>query len=295
MKIKESRGDQIFNVFVYTVIIILTLVCIYPLYLVLINSFSDPHFVNLGQVWLYPKGISWDAYREAFADDRILLGYWNTFSQTIVGTAVNMLLTIPAAYALSKKDLKGRGFFMTLIVITMYFGGGLIPSFINIKNLGLLNRWWVIPLCGAVASYNLIIARTFFMSSVPRELEEAAEIDGCSVPGTFLKIVLPLSKAMLGVIMLYYVVGHWNNFTACLYYTPATNKFWSLQMVLRDMLQQIKIQEQLGNQEMMDYFANIMEQIKYSVIVISSVPVLILYPFLQKYFDKGVMLGSVKG
>ena len=295
MKIKESTGDRVFNFFVYTVIIILTVLCIYSLYLVLINSFSDPYYVNLGKVWLIPRGVDLSAYKEAFADDRIMLGYWNTISQTVVGTAVNMLLTIPAAYALSKKDLKGRGFFMTLIVITMYFGGGLIPSFINMQNLKLLNKWWVIPLSGGVASYNLIIARTFFQSSVPHELEEAAEIDGCSVAGTFFKIVLPLSKAMLGVIMLYYVVGHWNNFTSCLYYTPATTKFWSLQMVLRDLLQQIRIQEQLGNQEIMDYFANIMEQIKYSVIVISSVPVLVLYPFLQKYFDKGVMLGSLKG
>lgn len=295
MRIKESRGDRIFNAFVYSVIILLSLICIYPLYLVVINSFSDPHYVNLGQVWIIPKGISWNAYKETFADDRIMLGYWNTITQTVVGTIINMLLTIPAAYALSKKDLKGRGFFMTLIVITMYFSGGLIPSFINMKNLGLLNNWWVIPLSGAVASYNLIIARTFFQSSVPRELEEAAEIDGCSVPGTFLKIVLPLSKAMLGVIMLYYVVAHWNNFTSALYYTPGTDDYWPLQMVLRNMLQQITIQAELGNQEMMDYFANIMEQIKYAVIVVSSVPVLILYPFLQKYFDKGVMLGSVKG
>ena len=295
MRIKESRGDRIFNAFVYFVIILLSLICIYPLYLVLINSFSDPHYVNLGQVWLYPKGISWDAYKETFADDRIVRGYWNTITQTIVGTAINMTLTIPAAYALSKKDLKGRAFFMTMIVITMYFGGGLIPSFINMQNLKLLNKWIVIPLTGAVASYDLIIARTFFMSSVPHELEEAAEIDGCSVVGTFFKIVLPLSKAMLGVIMLYYVVGHWNSFTAALYYTPATDRHWPLQMVLRNMLQQIKIQEALGNQEMMDYFAKIMEQIKYSVIVVSSVPVLILYPFLQKYFDKGVMLGSIKG
>lgn len=295
MKIKESRGDRIFYGFVYFVIILLSLICIYPLYLVIINSFSDPHFVSLGQVWLYPKGISLNAYKEAFADDSILRGYWQTILQTVVGTSVNMMLTIPAAYALSKKDMKGRGFFMTLIVITMYFSGGLIPSFINISNLGLLNNWWVIPLSGAVASYNLIVARTFFASGVPAELEEAAEIDGCSVPGTFFKIVLPLSKAMLGVIMLYYVVAHWNNFTACLYYTPTKPEYWSLQMVLRDMMQQITNAAAQENQELMDYYAKLVDQIKYAVIVIAAVPVLVLYPFLQKYFDKGVMLGSVKG
>jgi len=295
MKIKESRGDRIFYGFVYFMILFLSAVCIYPLWLVIVNSISDPHYVSLGQVWLLPKGFGFDAYKEAFADERILSGYWQTILQTLVGTAVNMALTIPAAYALSKKDMKGRSFFMTMIVITMYFGGGLIPSFINVSNLKLLNNWWVIPLIGAVASYNLIVARTFFASGVPHELEEAAEIDGCSVPGTFFKIVLPLSKAMLGVIMLYYVVGHWNNFTACLYYTPAKPEYWSLQMVLRDMMQQITNAMAMENQELMDYYAKLVDQIKYAVIVIAAVPVLILYPFLQKYFDKGVMLGSVKG
>lgn len=295
MKVKETRGDRIFNGFVYTMISLLALVCIYPLWLVLINSISDPNAVNLGKVWLWPVGISLDAYKETFANGNILKGYFNTITQTLVGTAINMLLTIPAAYALSKKRLLGRGFFMTMIIITMYFGGGLVPSFINMKHLGLLNSWWVIPLCGAVGTYNLIIARTFFISSVPHELEEAAEIDGCSTLETFIKIVLPLSKAMLGVILLYYVVGHWNNYTSALYYTPGTDDYWPLQMVLRQMMTNISIQEELGNQEMVDYYAKILEQIKYAVIVVASLPVLILYPFLQKYFDKGVMLGSIKG
>ena len=295
MKIKESRGDRIFYGFVFFMICFLSLCCIYPLWLVIVNSISDPLEVARGRVWLLPKGFGFDAYKEAFKDTRILGGYWQTILQTIVGTAVNMALTIPAAYGLSKKGMPGRGFFMTLIVITMYFGGGLIPSYINVSNLGLLNNWWVLPLIGAVASYNLIIARTFFSSGVPRELEESAEIDGCSIPGTFFKIVLPLSKAMLGVIMLYYVVGHWNNFAACMYYTPAKKEFWSLQMVLRQMMQEVTNAAAQENQEAMDYYAKLVDQIKYSVVVIASVPVLILYPFLQKYFDKGVMLGSLKG
>jgi putative aldouronate transport system permease protein len=191
MKIKESRGDRIFYGFVFFMICFLSMCCIYPLWLVIVNSISDPLEVARGRVWLLPKGFGFDAYKEAFKDTRILGGYWQTILQTIVGTAVNMALTIPAAYGLSKKGMPGRGFFMTLIVITMYFGGGLIPSYINVSNLGLLNNWWVLPLIGAVASYNLVIARTFFSSGVPRELEESAEIDGCSIPGTFFKIVLP--------------------------------------------------------------------------------------------------------
>ena len=295
MKIKESRGDRIFYCFVVALICFLSFICLYPMWLVIVNSVSDPMEVSLGRVWLLPKGFGFDAYRETFKDGRILSGYVQTVLQTVVGTAVNMALTIPAAYALSKKNMPLRGFFMTMIVITMYFGGGLIPSYINVNNLGLLNNWWVIPLIGAVASYNLIIARTFFSSGVPRELEESAEIDGCSVPGTFFKIVLPLSKAMLGVIMLYYVVAHWNNFTACMYYTPAKNEYWSLQMVLRQMMNEVTNAAAQENQEAMEYYAKLVDQIKYSVIVIAAVPLLILYPFLQKYFDKGVMLGSVKG
>ena len=163
------------------------------------------------------------------------------------------------------------------------------------KNLGLLNTWWVIPLTGAVSSTNLIIARTFFASSVPSELEEAATIDGCSVAGTFVRVVLPLSKAMLGVILLYYLVAHWNNYTAALYYTPSSDEYWPLQMVLRRLMNNLKLADSSGNDEQAIYFAKIFNQIKYATIVIASVPVLVLYPFVQKYFDKGVMLGSVKG
>ena len=295
MKLRDTRGDKIFNFICYFVVTVLTLSCLYPVYLVIINSFSDPEAVAVGKVTWRPVGFSLESFKMVFEEKQLMSGYWNSIIYLVVGTLYNLLLTIPAAYSLSKKGLMGGSLVMKMIVFTMYFGGGLIPSFINVSNLKLLNNWWVIPLIGAVASYNLIVARTFFASGVPQELEEAAEIDGCSVPGTFFKIVLPLSKAMLGVIMLYYVVGHWNNFTACLYYTPAKPEYWSLQMVLRDMMQQITNAAAQENQEMMDYYAKLVDQIKYAVIVIAAVPVLILYPFLQKYFDKGVMLGSVKG
>ncbi len=230
-----------------------------------------------------------------FAREDLMKGYWNTITQTLFGTAVNMVMTIPAAYALSKSKLKGRGFFMGLIVFTMYFSGGLIPNFINLKNLKLLNTWWVFGLCGAVSSYNLIVARTFFVSGIPHELEEAAEIDGCSVAGTFLKIVLPLSKAMLGVIMLYYVVAHWNNFSTALYYTPQSTEYWPLQMVIRNMLRTLNQMIGTASEDALMYYTRIYDMIKYAVVVVAALPVLVLYPFLQKYFNKGVMLGSVKG
>ena len=295
MRIKDSFGDRIFNAFCYVAVVLVCFVCLYPLWLVLVYSVSDPDAVNAGKVWIWPVGLTWDAYKEVFARDDLMKGYLNTITQTLFGTTVNMVMTIPAAYALSKKSLKGRGFFMGLIVFTMYFSGGLIPNFINIKNLGLLNTWWVFGLVGAVSSYNLIVARTFFDSGIPHELEEAAEIDGCSTAGTFFKIVLPLSKAMLGVIMLYYVVAHWNNFSTALYYTPQSTDFWPLQMVIRNLLRTLNSLIESSDEEALMYYTKIYDMIKYAVVVVAALPVLVLYPFLQKYFNKGVMLGSVKG
>ena len=295
MKIKDSFGDRAFNAFCYIVVVLVCLICIYPLWLVLIYSMSDPEAVNAGRVWLWPVSLNFDAYKEVFSRDDLMKGYFNTITQTLFGTSVNMILTIPAAYALSKSRLKGRNLYMGLIVFTMYFSGGLIPNFINIKNLGLLNTWWVFGLVGAVSAYNLIVARTFFASGVPHELEEAAEIDGCSTAGIFFKIVLPLSKAMLGVIMLYYLVAHWNNFATALYYTPQSTEYWPLQMVIRNMLRTLNQMIGSGSEEALLYYSKIYDMIKYAVVVVAALPVLVIYPFLQKYFNKGVMLGSVKG
>ena len=294
-KIKDSFGDKAFNVFCYATVVLVCLIFIYPLWLVLIYSVSSPDAVNAGKVWLWPVGPTLDAYKEVFSRNDLMKGYWNTITQTAFGTAVNMLLTIPAAYALSKRSLKGRGLFMGLIVVTMYFSGGLIPNYINLKNLHLLNTWWVFGLVGAVSAYNLIIARTFFANGVPHELEEAAEIDGCSPAGVFFKIVLPLSKAMLGVIMLYYLVGHWNNFSTALYYTPQSTDYWPLQMVIRDLLRTLNKLVDTGSEDALLYYTRIYDMIKYAVVVVAAAPVLAIYPFLQKYFNKGVMLGSVKG
>jgi len=295
MKIKHSFTDKLFLIFCYLMVALIVVICIYPLWLVIIYSVSDPDKVNAGKVFLLPSGFNLDGYKQVFRHKDLMSGYWNTITQTLVGLVINMGLTVPAAYALSKNNLNGRKFFMTAIVVTMYFSGGLIPNFLNMRNLGLLNNWWVIPLTGAVSSYNLIVARTFFSSGVPRELEEAAEIDGCGTAGTFFRIVLPLSKAMLGVILLYYTVAHWNNYTTALYYMPATNDYWPLQMVIRKIMQDVIQSQTTDDVEMIAYYSKIYNMIRYAVIVVSSLPVLVLYPFLQKYFDKGVMLGSVKG
>ena len=294
MKIQETRGDRIFNAVVITFVTLCVLICAYPIYLVVINSFSDPNLVARGKIWLIPQGFTLDAYKEVFSNDDIILGYRNSIFYTVVGTSINMLLTIPAAYALAKPQLLGRNFFSLVIVFTMYFGGGLVPTYLLMRGLGLLNTWWAIPLSGAVTASNLIIARSFFASGVPRELEEAAEIDGCSVVQTFIQIVLPLSKAMLSVIMLYYAVARWNNYASALYYLPMAQEKYPLQMVLRQILMNAQIQAANDSEQAL-YYANLLSQIKYSVIVVASAPLLAVYPFIQKYFDKGVMLGSVKG
>jgi len=294
MKKRFSISDKAFDAIIYIIVGFFTLICLYPLYLVVINSFSDPYLVASGEVFLYPRGFSFDAYIEAFKNGDIMSGYANSLFYTFAGTAVNMALTIPAAYALSKPNLAGRNFLMMLIVFTLYFGGGLVPHYLLMRGLGLLNTRSAVLLAQAVNATNLIVARTFFASSVPKELEEAAELDGCNIPQTFFKIVLPLSKAMLGVIVLYYAVARWNNFTGSLYYQPRAKEMYSLQMVLRNMLTVVQ-SGATAESEAAEYYANVLNQIKYSVIVIASLPLMIVYPFLQKYFDKGVMLGSVKG
>lgn len=293
-RLSLQMNDKVFNAIVYAITGICALICLYPIYLVVINSFSDPSAVVLGEVYLHPVGFSIDAYKEAFQNGDIVRGYMNSIFYLVVGTFVNMALTIPAAYALSKSKMMGRNFFMMLIVFTMYFGGGLIPSYLLMQNLGLLNTRSVVILSGGLASTNLIVARTFFASGVPKELEEAAEIDGASVPKIFFTIVLPLSKAMLGVIVLYYAVARWNAFASSLYYQTMVPEYYSLQMVIKQMLLIVQNSANVSSQAA-EYYASVLNQIKYSIIVIASAPLIAVYPFLQKYFDKGVMLGSVKG
>ena len=240
MKIKQSKKDRIFIAVVAVILGICVLACVYPLYLVLINSISDPYLVARGKVTILPKGFTLKAYIEAFKNNEILIGYRNSLFYTFVGTTTSMIATIPAAYALSKTKYWGHKFITLFFIFTLYFNAGIVPSFLVMKHLGLLNTWFAIPLRGVINVANLVVARSFFESGVPKELEESAEIDGCSIPLTFVKIVMPLSKAMLTVILLYYAEARWNNYTYALYYLPtATDKF-PLQMVLRNMVQRMQ-------------------------------------------------------
>lgn len=299
--IKGTANDKIFDAINMVFVSLIMIIVLYPLIYILSSSFSDPGFVSTGKVWLLPKGFNIEGYKRVFLDDEIMIGYRNTMFYTIVGTMLNLACTLPAAYALSRKDLVGKNIIMFLMLFTMYFSGGMIPTYLIVKNLGLTNKWSVLLVIGAVNTYNLIISRTFFANGVPHELEEAAIIDGCSKSVTFFKIVLPLSKALIGVLTLYYGVSHWNSWFSGLIYLTDRSKV-PLQLVLREILieQQIKSamvtsgQEIMGD-EMQALQVKLASLIRYCVIVVSSVPVMVAYPFLQKYFDKGIMLGSLKG
>ena len=289
---KKSIGEKAFDVLMYGCIGISILLILYPLYLILIASISDQNLVANGRVFLIPKGIQYGGFKRVFENDLLLSGYRNTILYTALGTVVNMVLTIPAAYALSRKDFLPRRVLMFLFVFTMYFSGGLVPTYLLMKDLRLLNTIWVMIIPFAVNVTNLIIARSFFESSIPDELLEAAVMDGCSNTKFFLHIVLPLSKAILAVITLYYAVQHWNEYFNALIYLKDT-ALYPLQLVIRDIL--VMNQKASASASAASSAVQIAEQVKYAVILISTVPVMIFFPFVQKYFMKGVMIGAVKG
>ena len=283
-----------FDIAVHAIAGFLLLIVLYPLIVVLSSSVSDPALVATGEVVLLPKGFNLEGYKAVFRNKDILVGYANTLFYTVVGTIINLLVTVPAGYALTKKKVPGRNLVMTMFMITMYCSGGLIPIFLFVKAYGLYNTRWVMLIMGAFSTYNCIICRSFF-AAMPVELEEAAEIDGCNPLRTFIQIVIPLSKALLGVMVLYFGVTHWNSYFTGMIYLKE-DYMQPLQVFLRRIL--ILAQSAMNIEEGGEYAAAMADRealIRYAVIVVSSAPLLILYPFLQKYFDKGVLIGSVKG
>ena len=299
-KIRQTRADMIFDIINYSLVGIIVFICIYPLYYTVIASFSDPLEVTRGNVTFWVKGFTLDSYKTVFEYKPLWRGYLNTIIYTVVGTIYNLVLLLPASYALSRKEVKGRGVLMGVFVFTMYFSGGMIPTYLNIKNLGLLDNRLVMIIPGAFSVYNMIITRTFFATSFPNELAEAARIDGAGEARIFFSLALPLSTAIIGVMALYHAVSHWNSYFTALLYLSDTSKY-PLQMVLREVLMQdngIAVSmDSMTTEEMMDAARRqrMAETMKYSVIFIANAPVLALYPFVQKYFTKGVMVGSVKG
>lgn len=285
---------RLFDVVVHIISLLLLVIVLYPMILVVSNSLSNPGLVASGKVLFLPKGFNLNGYIEFFHDKNILIGYANTFFYTVMGTVINLLVTIPAGYALTKKTLPGNGIFMTMFMIIMYFSGGMIPTFLVVNKLGLYNTRWVLLILGAFNTYNCIICKSFF-AAMPADMEEAAEIDGCSPMKTFIQIILPLSKALLGVMVLYFAVAHWNSYFNALIYIRDDAK-QPLQIFLRRILilAQRVAEGELGEDADMSVVEREM-LLRYSSIIVSSLPLLIIYPFLQKYFDKGVMIGAVKG
>ena len=301
--LKYSWNDSVFLFVLYAVLIIYFVVTLYPIVYVVSASFSDPVSVSSGEMILWPIRPSMQAYEYILQYKEIWLGYANTIFYTVVGTILNLVVTLPCAYMLSRKDVVGRGAIMTLFLITMYVSGGLIPSYLNLNELGMLNTRWSLLLPGVVSTYNLIVARTFFANSIPWELHEAAFLDGCNDWWIFGKIIMPLSSPIVVVLMLYYGVGHWNAYFNAMIYIR-DRKLYPLQVFLREILTKGQfaanaIQESGGlSAEEMMHMAEQTEtanMIKYAVIVVATIPMLVVYPFLQKYFAKGAMIGSVKG
>lgn len=288
------NNDKFFDITVIVLVTIILVSLFYPLYFVFIASISNPDLVSSGQVWFLPKGITNEGYTYILRDVRILRGYFNTFLYTTSGTLLALAITIPAGYALSRSDLRGKTIIMLFFVFTMYFSGGLIPKYLVVKRLKLIDTRFVLMILGSFSVFNLIITRSFYTNSLPKELQEAAEVDGCNIFQYFISVVLPLSKSIIAVIGLYYAVYHWNAFFNGLVYINNV-KLYPLQLILRDILISGQtIDASITDPEMIKRLEQIARTIKYGVIIVSSLPVLLIYPFVQKHFVKGVMIGAIK-
>ena len=293
-KIRLSRADQVFDAVNYVILTICLLVVAYPLYFIVIASVSDPTAVYAGRVVLWPASFTLEGYRRILDYASFFTGYRNTILYTLVGTAVNVAVTIPGAYALSRKDLVGRNIMMMGITFTMIFSGGLIPTYLLVIQLNLYNTMWALILPAAVSSWNFIVARTFFQQTIPDELLEAATLDGAGNTQFFLRIVLPLSKSIIAVMVLFYAVNHWNSYFNALIYLKSAEKY-PLQLVLRNILFENSLGDMVEDASTLALQQRLGDLIKYGIIIASSLPLLILYPFLQRYFIQGVMIGAVKG
>lgn len=293
-----SKSDKAFNIIVTVIYTLLFVVIVYPLYFVVIASVSDPSAIMIGKVTLYPQGFSLEGYKKVIEYQPIWTGYVNTLIYTAGYTALSVFVTMTAGFSLSRKNLPGRNLIMGFMVFTMFFSGGLIPTFLQISSMGLVGKPIIIIILGSVSVYNIIIARTFISSNIPNELFEAASIDGCNVRYFFIRVVLPLSPALLAVLVLFNAVGQWNSwFNAMIYLRKPEHM--PLQIVLRDLIvSQSTMMSEMGMESQGDSFAQqalLVESMKYAVIVVATLPIMCLYPFVQKYFVKGVMVGSIKG
>lgn len=298
-KQQQSTPDKIFDVSLFIILTLILIVVAYPLYFVIIASISDPSAVAGGHVTLFPVGINFSGYAEVFKNEKVVRGFINAIFYTFVGTCINLMVTIPTAYAMSRREFAGKKIVMYFYMVTMFISGGMIPTYLVVKNMHMLDTMWALIVPGALSVYNMIVARTFFESSLPEELFEAARVDGCGHFKFFFKVALPLSKAIIAIMVLYYGIGHWNNYFSALIYMKTETKY-PLQLVLRSILVQNEaaLAQQVTSQAAqaaLQAQRELVELMKYALIIVSSIPVMILYPFVQKHFVKGVMIGSVKG
>lgn len=291
---QKSMSDRIFGAAVIILSILVFIIIVYPLWFVIIASISNSNLVNQGKITFLPRDIKLYGYQQILQDARIWKGYLNTIFYVVAGTALNMAVTMPCAYALSRPDFKGRGKIMFYFVFTMFFSGGLVPLYMTISSLNLISTKTILIVIVAVNTYNLIIARTFIENSIPNDLYEAAVIDGCSHFKYFFNIIIPLSKAVIAVLVLYYAVFHWNDFFNALMFN-SKNDNEPLQIVLRRILLLNEAFASGNGAAGGGYGQSFADQVKYAAIIVSTVPILCVYPFIQKYFEKGVMIGAVKG
>ncbi len=294
-RISASRDDLVYYIISGFIMSVLLVMALYPMVFVLSASFSSGDAVSSGKVILWPVELNLEGYKTVFRNNDILRAYWNTLLYTAVGTLINVSMALITAYPLSRRDLRGRGFLMLIFTFTMFFSGGMIPSYINISNLHLMNTFWVMVLPGALSVYNMIVTRTFIQTSIPYEMLEAASIDGCNDTKYFFSFVLPLSKAIIAVNTLFSAVNHWNAYFNAMIYLNDRDKF-PLQNIMRELL----VLNEMNLSDLVDpeqalLMLNSVAVLKYALIVVATVPILCAYPFAQKYFVKGVMIGSVKG
>ncbi|PVZ55970.1 carbohydrate ABC transporter permease [Arthrobacter sp. H-02-3] len=294
--LRDRYGDRAFNIAATAILLLSILAVVYPLYFIVIASVSDPNAIYEGKVWLFPSGVTLEGYQRIFADSRIWNGLGNTVIYTVLGTAISVTTILCGAYALSRKDMPGRKILMLLFVITMFFDGGLITKYLVVRDLGMLNTVWAVVLPGAVGVWNLIIARSFFEHTIPNELREAAQMDGATDFKFFFKMVLPLSKPLIMLMVMIHVVAQWNSFFDALIFLNDDSKY-PLQLVLRNILIQSDVSSTgTTGGDIQSYAAaqRIAELTKYAMIVVSSLPLMIALPFMQKHFTKGAMIGAVK-
>ena len=296
--IKETRGDKVFNIVNLILVTLCVLLVLYPLYFILIASFSNPNLVAAGKVWFYPREMTLDAYRTVFKNKDIVIGYLNTIFYAVFGTLFSLAMTLTSAYALSKRHFIGRNVIMFFFAFTMYFGGGLIPSFLLVNKMGLMDTCWAILLPGACNVWNIIIMRTQFVN-IPDGLKEVATIDGASDVTILFRILIPLSGAVIAVLVLFSAVGYWNMWYEPMIYLTKRSQY-PIQSVLREILIDSNAQMMAGAGKTQIKLSNtkdpaIQTLVKYANIVVCTIPILVVYPFAQKYFVKGVMVGSLKG